>query len=88
MLPTNVWKKICRSCLRTQGIEFKEGDSGDVMEEIEKCYNFMGIPFNENKIDRAPFFDNERKKKYRPILVKFKSWKRVLGFMKLDQKTM
>ena len=37
-----------RSCLRIHGIEFKEGDSGDVMEELEKCYNVMGIPFNEN----------------------------------------
>ena len=57
-----------RSCLRIHGIEFKEGDSGDVMEEIEKCYNVMGIPFNENEIDRAhgigkPFLDKERKKK-------------------------
>ena len=57
-----------RSCLRIHGIEFKEGDSGDVMEEIEKCYNVMGIPFNENEIDRVhgtgkPFLDKERKKK-------------------------
>ena len=57
-----------RSCLRIHGIEFKEGDSGDVMEELEKCYNVMGIPFNENEIDRVhgtgkPFLDKERKKK-------------------------
>ena len=57
-----------RSCLRIYGIEFKEGDSGDVMEELEKCYNVMGIPLNENEIDRAhgigkPFSDKERKKK-------------------------
>ena len=39
-----------RSCLHIHGIEFKEGDSGDVMEEIEKCYNVMGIPFNENEL--------------------------------------
>ena len=25
-----------RSCLRNHGIEFKEGDGGEVMEEIEK----------------------------------------------------
>ena len=37
-----------RSCLHIHGIEFKEVDSGDVMEELEKCYNVMGIPFNEN----------------------------------------
>ena len=40
-----------RSCLRIHGIEFKEGDSGDVMEEIGKCYNVIGISFNENEID-------------------------------------
>ena len=54
----------CRSCLRIHGIEFKEGDSGDVMEKLEKCYNVMGILFNENEIDRAhgiqkPFLDKE-----------------------------
>ena len=74
-----------RSCLRIHGIEFKEGDSGDVMEEIEKCYNVMGIPFNENEIDRAhgigkPFLDKERKKKVRSIIVKFKSWKARAAF--------
>ena len=37
-----------RSCLLIHGIEFKEGDTGDVMEEIEKCFNVMGIPFNQN----------------------------------------
>ena len=41
-----------RSCLRIYGIEFKEGDGGDVLEEIEKCCNVTGIPFNENEIDR------------------------------------
>ena len=69
---------IHRSWLRIHGIEFKEGDSGDVMEELKKCYNVTGIPFNENEIDRAhgigkPFLDNERKKKVRSIIVKFKS---------------
>ena len=62
-----------RSWLRIHGIEFKEGDSG-----VKKCYNVTGIPFNENEIDRAhgirkPFLDNERKKKVRSIIVKFKS---------------
>ena len=55
-----------RSCSRIHGIEFKEGHNGDVMEELEKIYNVMRIPFNE--IDRAhgigkPFLDKERKKK-------------------------
>ena len=68
----------CRSCLRIHGIEFKEDGSGDVMEELEKCYNVMGIPFNENEIDRAQgigklFLDKERKTKLRSIIVKFKS---------------
>ena len=49
-------------------IEFKEDDGGEVMEGIEKCYNVMGIPFDENGIDRAhgigkPFLDKELKKK-------------------------
>ena len=40
------------SCLHIHGIELK-GDSGDIMEELEKCYNVIGTPFNENEIDRA-----------------------------------
>ena len=39
-----------RSCLRIHGTKFKEGDNGDVMEEIEKYCNVMGIQFNENEI--------------------------------------
>ena len=62
------------------GNEFKEGDSGDIMEEIEKCYNVMGILFNENEIDRAhdigkPFLEKEPKKKVRSTIVTFKPWK-------------
>ena len=80
-----------RSCLRIHGIEFKEGDSGDVMEELEKCYNVMGIPFNENEIDRAhgigkPFLDKERKKKVRSVIVRFKSWKAHTAFYKARPK--
>ena len=41
---------IRRSRLRILGIEFNEGDGGDVMEEIEKYCNVIGIPFNENEI--------------------------------------
>ena len=57
----------CRLCLCIHGIEIKEGDCGDVMEDIEKFCNTMRIPFNENKTDRAlgigkPFLDKERKK--------------------------
>ena len=80
-----------RSCLHIHRIELKEGDSGDIMEEIEKCYNIMGIPFNENQIDRAhgigkPFLDKERKKKVRSIIVKFKSWKARAVFYKATPK--
>ena len=65
-----------RSCLRIHGIEFKEGDDGDVMEEIEKCCDVMGIPFHENEIDKThgiekPFWDKERKKKVRSVIVKY-----------------
>ena len=46
---------IRRSRLRILGIEFNEGDGGDVMEEIEKCCNVMGIPFNENEtVEKKP----------------------------------
>ena len=59
---------VAHACALIHGIEFKEDDGGDVMKEIEKCCNVIGIPFNENEIDRAhgigkPFFDKERKKK-------------------------
>ena len=77
------------SCLRIHGIEFKEGASGDVMEELEKCYNVMAIPFNENEIDRAhgigkPFLDKEQKKKVRSVIVK--SWKVRAAFYKARPK--
>ena len=80
----------CRLCLHIHSIEFKEGDSGDVMEELEKCY-VVGIPFNENEIDRAhgigkPFLDKERKKKVWSIIVKFKSWKACAVFYKARPK--
>ena len=79
--------------MRIHGIEFKEGDSGDVMEELEKCYNVMGIPFNENEIDRAhsigkPFLDEEQKKKVRSVMAKFKSWKARAAFYKARPKIM
>ena len=80
-----------RSCLRVYGIEFKEGHSGDAMEEIEKCYNVTGIPFNENEIDRAhgigkPFLDKDLKKKVRSIIVRFTSWKACVAFYKTRPK--
>ena len=51
----------------------------------------MGIPFNENGIDRAhgirqPFLDKERKKKVRSIIVNFKSWKVRATFFKARPK--
>ena len=79
------------SCLPIHDIEFKERDGGGIMEEIEKCYNVMGISFNENEIDRAhgigkPFLDKERKKKVRSIITKFKSWKVRAAFYKARPK--
>ena len=80
-----------RSCFHVHGIEFKEGDSGDVMEELEECYNVMGILFNENEIDRAhgigkPFLDKEQKKKVRSVIFEFKSWKAHAAFYKARPK--
>ena len=79
-----------RSCFRIHSIEFKKGDSGDVMEEFEKC-NVMGIPFNENETDRAhgigkPFLHKERKKEVWSIIVKFKTWKARAAFYKARPK--
>ena len=80
-----------RSCFRIHSIEFKKGDSGDVMEEFEKCCNVMGIPFNENETDRAhgigkPFLHKERKKEVWSIIVKFKTWKARAAFYKARPK--
>ena len=80
-----------RSCLCIYGIEFKESDSGDVREEIEKYYNVMDIPFNENEINRPhgigkPFLNKEQKKKVRSIIFKFKSWKARATFYKARPK--
>ena len=63
------------------------------MEEIEKCYSVMGIPFNENEIDGAhgigkPFLDKEWKKKVKSIIVNLSLGKCVLCLIKLDQKIM
>ena len=77
--------------MRIHGAEFQEGDGGEIMEEMEKCYNVMGIPFDENEIDRAhgirkPFLDKERNKKVRSIIVKLKSWKARAAFYKARPK--
>ena len=61
------------------------------MEEIGKCYNVMGIPLNENEIDRAhgigkPFLDKEREKKVRSIVSNLSLGKGVLRFIKVNQK--
>ena len=61
------------------------------MEEKEKCCNVMGIPFNENEIDRAhdigkPFLDKEQKKKVRSIIVKFRFWKKYAAIYKTRPK--
>ena len=50
------------------------------MERTNYCCNVMGIPSNENEIDRAhgirkPVLNKKRKKKVRSIIVKSKSWK-------------
>ena len=77
--------------MHIHGIEFKEVDSGDAMEEIEKCYNVMGILFNENEINRAhcignPFLDKEPKKKVRSIINRFTTWKVRAAFYKTRPK--
>ena len=51
-----------RPCLHIHGIEFKEGDSGDVMEEIEK-YNGRGIPFNKYMALGSSSWIGNRKRK-------------------------
>ena len=57
------------------------------MEEIEKCYNVMSIPFDENKIHRGKLFlDKEQKNKIRSIIVKFKYWKARTAFYKTRPK--
>ena len=68
-------------------VRFKEDDDGDVKEEIENCCNVIGIPFNQNEINRVhsagkPFLDKERKRKVRSIIVKFMSWKVCVAFYK------
>ena len=78
--------------LTLNGIELNlNSNNGDVIEELEKCCNVMGILLNENEIDRAhdigkPFLDKEQKKKVRYIIVKFKSWKARAAFFKARPK--
>ena len=78
-------------CLHIHGIELKEGDGDEVVEEIKKCYNVMSILFDVNEIDkvhgiRKPFLDKEWKKKVRSIKAKFKSWKVRAAFYKARPK--
>ena len=53
----------------------------------------MGIPFDENKIDKVhgigkPFLDEERKRKFRSTIVKSKSCKTRAAFDKARPKNM
>ena len=75
-----------RSCLRISGVEVFEGDE-NINDTIKKCYNEVGLPFNECDIDRAhrlgkPYVDNVSKKKVQQIIVKFKSWEPRTKFYK------
>ena len=49
------------------------------MEKAERCYRDMSKEFKQNEIDRAhyigkSYIDKNRKKKVRPIIIKFRSW--------------
>ena len=51
-----------------------------MIERIRECYDALELPFNEEVIDRAHRFGKEytdkiSKKKFKSIIVKFKSWK-------------
>ena len=70
-----------RSCVRINGIELKENEKvEDVLDEVEKCCSSMGIPYDSSNIDRAHrigkvYTDkNNKNKKMKSIIVKFKSW--------------
>ena len=78
-----------RSCVRIHGIEFNEGKAKDenVNEIVKRCYETMGMSFNENSIDRAhrigkPYTDKESGKTIRSIIVKFKAWADRTSFYK------
>ena len=70
-----------RSCLRIHGIESNSNEKNeDVIEKIRECYNALELPFNEEVINHAhkvgkEYTDKILKKKVKPIIVKFKSWK-------------
>ena len=70
-----------RNCLHIHGVEVKEKESeDDVMNTLEKCYSSLNVPFDTNDIDRAhriglSYTGNHLRKKVKPIIVKFRSWK-------------
>ena len=44
-----------RSCLRIHGLDFSSDEDEGVLKKVEKFYNYTGIAFNENEIDRAHY---------------------------------
>ena len=67
-----------RFCLRIHGLDFNSDEDNNVMEKVERCYRDMSKDFNQNEIDCAyyigkSYIDKNRKKKVRPIIIKFKS---------------
>ena len=80
-----------RSWLRIHGVEVKENEDEDgVMNVLEDCYSSVNLSFDANDIDRAhrigiPYTNKNSGKKVKSIIVKFRSWKAVNCFIKVDQ---
>ena len=67
-----------RSCLRINGVEFKKDGNDDVLGEIKRCYEEVGLQFDKKIIDRAHRigrdYVNKNGKTSKQIIIKYKFW--------------
>ena len=75
-----------------KAFDFNSDEDNNVMEKVERFYSYrhVGIEFNHNEIHCAhsigKSFIDEKQKKVRSIIIKFKSWESRTDSYKLDQR--
>ena len=80
-----------RSCVRINGIEYKnKGNGENVKEIIANCLESLNLPYDENTIDRANRIGktivDDTGMPTKSIIVKFKSWNVRTNFYKARPK--
>ena len=80
-----------RSCVRINGIEYKnKGNGENVKEIIGNCFKSLNLPYDVSTIDRAHRIGktivDDTGKSFKSIIVKFKSWDVRTNFYKARPK--